>query len=103
MLELTTPAQAKREIALNLRKRRLSLNLTQVGLSQRSGVALATLRKFEQSGEISIDKLLEILLIVGGLNKNIDTTASEPQTFSTIKDVISGKVKPERQRSLMSS
>lgn len=103
MLELTTSAQAKREIALNLRKRRLSLNLTQVGLSQRSGVASATLRKFEQSGEISIDKLLEILLIVGGLNKNIDTTAPEPQTFLTIKDVISGKVKPERQRSLMSS
>ncbi|MCY4234049.1 MAG: helix-turn-helix transcriptional regulator [Bacteroidetes bacterium] len=103
MIELTTPAQAKREIALNLRKRRLSLNLTQVGLSQRFGVALATLRKFEQSGEISIDKLLKTLLIVGGLNKTIDTTAPEPQTFSTIKDVISGKVKPERQRGLMSS
>jgi len=95
---LITPNQAKKEIASNLRKRRLSFNLTQVGLSKRSGVALATLRRFEQSGEISVDKLLKIMQIVGGLRKIVDASAPNPQTFSSIQDVISGKESPERKR-----
>ena len=35
-----------------MRERRLAMSLTQAGLSKRSGVALPTLRKLEQSGAV---------------------------------------------------
>jgi predicted transcriptional regulator len=44
----TSKAQLK--IAENMRARRLSMELTQEGLAERSGVPLPTLRKFEQKG-----------------------------------------------------
>ncbi len=57
MFVLMTPAKVKAALAANMRERRLAVNLTQAGLSERSGVTLGTLRRFEQSGEISIDNL----------------------------------------------
>ncbi len=81
-----------------MRERRLALNLTQAGLSERSGVALATLRKFEQSGAISIDNLLKLMLVVGGLRKIVEATASDQRRFSSIDDVLSDKIRPKRKR-----
>ena len=45
---LTTVKKTQEQIAINSRLQRLNMNLTQQGLSERSGVPLATLRKFEQ-------------------------------------------------------
>ncbi len=41
-------------LATRSRSRRLALDLTQKGLADRAGVALATLRKFERTGQISL-------------------------------------------------
>ena len=79
MISLITPTKAKTAIAQNMKQRRLELNLTQAGLSKRSGVALSTLRKFEQSGAISIDNLLKLMLVVGGLRKIVEASATEPK------------------------
>lgn len=85
-------------IAENMKKRRLALNLTQAGLSERSGVALSTLRKFEQSGAISIDNLLKLMLIVGGLRQIVEASAPNQTRFSSIDDVLSDKTRPMRKR-----
>lgn len=95
---LVTPAKAKVALAANMRERRLALNLTQSGLSERSGVALATLRKFEQSGAISVDNLLKLMLVVGGLRKIVEATAPDQKIYSSIEDVLSDKVRPKRKR-----
>ncbi len=98
MISLITPTKAKLLIAQNMKQRRLALNLTQAGLSERSGVALSTLRKFEQSGAISIDNLLKLMLVVGGLTKIVDASAPNQTRFSSIDDVLSGKTRPMRKR-----
>jgi len=49
-------------IAQKARIKRLSLNLSQKTLSQQSGVSHGTLKKFEQSGDISLASLLKIAL-----------------------------------------
>ena len=85
-------------IAQNMKQRRLALNLTQAGLSERSGVALSTLRKFEQSGAISIDNLLKLMLVVGGLRKIVEASAPNQRRFSSIDDVLSNKTRPMRKR-----
>jgi len=61
MVSLISPAKAQQKIAQSVRERRLLLELTQEGLSERSGVPLATLRKFEQKGLISLESLLKLL------------------------------------------
>lgn len=93
-----TPTKAKRSLADNMRERRLSVNLTQTGLSERSGVALSTLRKFEQSGAISVDNLFKLMLVLGGLDDVIEASAPNASNFSSIDDVLSGKEKPKRKR-----
>lgn len=98
MITLMTPTKAKRSLADNMRERRLSVNLTQTGLSERSGVALSTLRKFEQSGAISVDNLFKLMLVLGGLDDVIEASAPNASNFSSMDEVLSGKEKPKRKR-----
>lgn len=98
MIALMTPAKAKSKLAQNMRARRLAMNLTQAGLSKRSGVALATLRKFEQSGAVSVDNLFKLMLVVGGLDDLIKASAPNPSNYNSIDDVLSGNESPKRKR-----
>ena len=43
-------------------------NWTQTELAARSGVTLGSLRRFEQTGEIALGKLLRLLHVLGRLN-----------------------------------
>lgn len=60
------------------RARRLKLNLTQEGLSKRSGVALPTLRKFERTGIIAFESLLKLALVLECLG-DFDKIATESE------------------------
>ena len=95
---LMTPNKAKHRLADNMRERRLSMNLTQTALSEHSGVALSTLRKFEQSGAISVDNLFKLMLVLGGLDDVIKASALNTSNFNSIDEVLSGKEKPKRKR-----
>ena len=57
----------REEIREKAKSRRLALNLTQTGLSNRSGVSLGSIKKFESTGEISLSSLLDIALALGCL------------------------------------
>ena len=98
MVSIITPAKAKTMLATNMRERRLAMGLTQAGLSKRSGVALATLRKFEQTGTMSIDSLFKLMLVVGGLEEIVKASGPTAYEFSSIDDILSGKTKPKRKR-----
>ena len=98
MMIINTPAKAKRKLADNMRERRLSMNLTQTGLSKRSGVALATLRKFEQGGAVSVDNLFKLMLVLGGLDEMIEASAPNASNFASIDDAVSGIERPKRKR-----
>ncbi len=97
MFVLMTPAKVKAALAANMRERRLAINLTQAGLSKRSGVTLGTLRRFEQSGEISIDNLLKLMLVVGGLRKIVDASAPDRRQYSSMDEVLSSQSRPKRR------
>lgn len=58
------PASILKGIALRLRERRLELNLTQKGLANKSGVSLGTLKRFENTHEISLKHLIMIALVL---------------------------------------
>lgn len=97
MISLLTSAKAQLLLAKNLRERRLTIGLTQAGLAARSGVALATLRKFERTGAASIETLLKLLAVVGGLEEMIKATTPIESEFSSIDEVIKADAKPKRK------
>ncbi|WP_288447344.1 helix-turn-helix domain-containing protein [uncultured Chryseobacterium sp.] len=85
---LISLSKTQKMIATHVRDRRLLMELTQEGLAERSGVALSTLRKFEQKGLISLDSFLKILMVVGGLEELLDALKPDKLAFNSIDDVL---------------
>ncbi|MCJ8322919.1 MAG: helix-turn-helix transcriptional regulator [Rhizobiales bacterium] len=93
MLSLLTASQAQESIAKNLRTKRLGTGLTQAGLADRSGVSLPSLRRFEQSGNISLESLLKLLMTLNSLEQFVQSTEPISTEFSSIDDVLNDKKK----------
>jgi len=64
------------------------MDLTQQGLATRSGVALPTLRKFEQKGVISLEAFLKLLMVVGGMQDVVRALEPQDPPFRSIDDVL---------------
>ena len=67
-VSIKSPFEVSREIAKNAQERRLKLNLSQKTLAEKSGVSYGSLKKFEQTGKISLESLLKIAMALGELN-----------------------------------
>ncbi|MCJ9670337.1 MULTISPECIES: hypothetical protein [unclassified Neorhizobium] len=101
MMLLTSPSHAQQKLADHVRARRLAIELTQEGLSNRSGVPLPSLRKFEQKGVISLEAFLKLLMVVGGMEGVVEAIAPKETPFASIDDVLkadSSKVTRKRGR-----
>jgi transcriptional regulator with XRE-family HTH domain len=88
MISLISASKAQIKLAESVRERRLSMDLTQDGLSLRSGVPLATLRKFEQKGKISLESFLKLLMVIGGLEEITELLTPVKHEFKSIDDVL---------------
>ena len=95
---LTTVKKTQEQIAINSRLQRLNMNLTQQGLSERSGVPLATLRKFEQKSIISLESFLKLQMVLSGLEKIVKSIEKNEIAFSSIDEVLKADAKQERKR-----
>lgn len=73
---------------VRLRKRK---KISQKELAVRSGVSLGSLKRFEQTGEISL-KSLTMLAIALGVEGELDTLFSEVP-FESIEEIINGQTK----------
>jgi transcriptional regulator with XRE-family HTH domain len=65
----TTPFEAAMLIAQAAKNKRLSLNLSQKSLSEKSGVSFGVIKKFERTGKISLESLLKLALVLGSLTE----------------------------------
>lgn len=92
--ELLTPDATRKEIRLSARRLRLAHNMTQNELALKSGVALSTLKRFEQSGEVSLSALLAVAGALGALQAFSDLF---PQPTATTLDQLDSD-KAERKR-----
>lgn len=97
IMSLITQNKAQKIITRNMRDLRLGRGLTQKGLSERSGVSLSSLRKFEQKGSISLESFLKLALTLGCMDKLIKATEPMESNFSSIDDVLAkDDKKPKR-------
>ncbi|MCF6318807.1 MAG: helix-turn-helix domain-containing protein [Proteobacteria bacterium] len=101
-MSLLTLSKAQKKLSKHIRQTRLSMGLTQSGLSKRSGVSLATLRKFEQKGIISLESYLKLLVVLNCLDALINTMKPEEPRFASIDDVLKNRTKKLPQKGWLS-
>jgi len=66
---LKTPKEVAVALSERAKELRLSRNWKRSTLSQRSGVSISSLRRFEQKAKISLDNLLKIMSTFGRINE----------------------------------
>ncbi len=98
MIEIITPDEILLQLARNIRQLRLSKNLTQVQLSERSNVSLAVLKKFERTGKMSLESFIKLTFVLGAAEKIPEVLKPEIQQYSTLDDLIANEEKLERKR-----
>lgn len=94
--QLETPARMQRLLADRVRDARLVAGFKQTTLAARAGVALPTLRRFEQTGEVSLKHLLLICQALSRLN-DFDRLL-QPPPAATMAELEARVVRPKRMR-----
>lgn len=95
-LQLCTPPEVQRLLANRARQLRLSLGFKQSTLARRSGVTLASLRRFEQTGEVSLKHLLMICHALGRTDEFANLL--QPPPARTLAELEARTARPTRRR-----
>ena len=93
---LATPEQVSRILAERLRALRLARGWKQATLAERSGVSLASLRRFEESGRVSLESLLDLAFALNRLD-DFDALFQAPRA-SSLAELEAGEERPARKR-----
>jgi len=70
------------------RQRRKALGYTQLELSSRSGVSLGSLKRFENSGQISLESLLKLAFILECLGDFDGVCEERVEEFGSMDDIL---------------
>lgn len=90
-----TKSEIAKEIANRCRELRLEQNLSQQELANRAGIAARTYRRFEQEGNISLERLVAVLHSLNRISELESILLPAPvQDLDEIE-----KAKPTRKRS----
>lgn len=96
ILDDFNPVAIARGIANRMRERRLELNLTQTGLAEKAGVSLGSLKRFENTGEISLKHLLMIAVVLDA-TEEFGMLFSKPQ-YQSIDEALKLTATKKRKR-----
>jgi transcriptional regulator with XRE-family HTH domain len=96
---MITPGEMQKIVASRASDIRLELNLSQQTLSKKSGVSYGSLKKFEQTGQISLESLLKLAVILGCMDdfKTLFAQKSAEKVLSLDKMLENGKRKRGRK------
>ncbi len=89
-----TPYEMRGYIAQQAQAKRLTLNLSQKTLAEHSGVSFGTLKKFEQTGKISLESLLKLALVLESLPAFEELfNKKSPEQFSSLDELLKDKTR----------
>lgn len=80
------PGQVMQEVAAREKALRKARHLTQQQLAQKAGVSLGSLRRFEQTGQVSFESLVAISFALR-CDSELDGLFAKP-AYSSIEEVI---------------
>jgi len=66
---VSSPGALLRQIAGRAVARRVALGWTREELAQRSGIAVDTLKRFEQTGQVSLERLLKVAVVLDAVHE----------------------------------
>lgn len=89
LLNQKTPKEISEGIAARIRSSRKRLNLSQKRLSEKSGVSLGSVKRFERTGEISLISLTKIAFALS-CEDELENLFTK-KTFDSIQEVIDGQ------------
>lgn len=95
-LSLYTPAELGKQLGERATRLRLQQNWRRATLAQRSGVSAASIKRFETSGQISLDHLLKLALALGCLDQF--ERLMEPPPATSIDELAGQATSPPRRR-----
>jgi len=79
-----TPLKVSQALAEKHRTLRKQLKMSQEEMAERSGVSLGSLKRFENTGKISLDSLLKLMHLLGRLNE-FDNVMRVKENFGEVK------------------
>jgi len=77
------------EVASNVQKLRKRKKISQKELAERSGVSLGSIKRFEQTGEISLQSLTKIAIALRAENE-MEALFTHPN-FESIEEILNGQ------------
>ncbi|WP_084442200.1 helix-turn-helix transcriptional regulator [Termitidicoccus mucosus] len=98
MLSLKNEADILRETRELIRAHRMALSWRQDDLAQRSGVGIATLRRFENTGRIGFSGLAKLLVALGLADKFIEALQQPKPAPKSIDEFLATAPTRARQR-----
>jgi len=98
MLSLKSDADMLAEVAAAVRSQRVALRWRQQDLATRSGVSIATLRRFERSGEIGFRGLAKLLVTLGLADQVLRTFQAPAPNPRNMNDFLNAGVSKAPQR-----
>lgn len=98
MLSLKNEADILREVRELIRAHRMALSWRQDDLAQRSGVGIATLRRFENTGRIGFSGLAKLLVALGLADKFIEGLQQPKPAPKSIDEFLASVPTRARQR-----
>lgn len=84
--EIDNILSINKELAIRIRTRRKEAKLSQIELSGKSGVSLGSLKRFENSGEISLSSLIKLAFALG--YENDFSPLFERKNYQSLDEVI---------------
>ena len=94
---ILAPREILKAIAMNEKACRKRAGYTQQELAERSGVNLASLRRFEQKGEIALSSLMKIAIVLRAQDEFLSLFPSI--RYKSIKEIINAECKESRRTS----
>lgn len=93
---LHTPEQVGKALAARIKALRLTKGWKQATLAERSGVSLGSLRRFESSGQVSLQHLLQLAFALNRLD-DFDALLQPPRA-SSLAELEAAEKQPSRRR-----
>lgn len=89
---IQTPRDVLHEFSVRFKSRRLALKLTQEGLAKRAGMSWSSLKRFERTGQISFESLLNVALVLDCLSDfNTICIASSHKSGVSLDEILASK------------
>lgn len=89
LLNFKMPNEIQLEIAKNIREKRKKLKLTQEEFAKKSGVSFGLIKRFENTGEISLFSLVKIALVLNCEDEFLNLF--KQKQYDSIEEIINGK------------